>query len=287
MSLTRFNLPPWDGRALLDRDAEERDPDLIRNAWAEADARLLQVDLDSRFTIEPFGVPTTGELSDDIAFLGRVDGASWFAQRVEQVDGITIRDDRLSDLQYQVVSAALAVLNWHKNTRFCPRCGGQLRYINGGFAAVCVICGREHFPRTDPAIIVAVLDQDDRIFLAHQSVWAVNRVSILAGFIEAGESAENALHREVAEEAKLKIDACRFLGSQPWPFSRSLMLAYVARSHSSGQVDQVELEWGHWYSRADVDRAVSAGRLNLPGPGSIAAQVIEAWRDGTLPAPED
>ncbi len=288
MSPSRLSLPPWDRRALLDRDVEDRDPESVQRAWAEDTARLLRVDFESRFTLDPFGIPTTGELPDDVAFLGRVGGVAWFAQRVDRIEGgATIRDFRLNDLQYQTVSAGLAVLNWHQNTRFCPRCGGQLRYTRGGFVAACVICGREHFPRTDPAIIVAVLDQSDRLFLAHQSVWAKNRVSILAGFIEAGESAENALYREVAEEAKLEIEAYRFLGSQPWPFSRSLMLGYVARSHSSGQVDRVELEWGNWYSRNDVDRGVATGALNLPGPGSIAAQVISAWRTGTLPAPED
>jgi len=236
--------------------------------------------------LDPFGTPAVGELTDDIAYLGRIDGVPWFAQRVEELDGVTIRDSRLTDLQYQVVSAGLAVLNWIGNTRFCTMCGGQLRRTHGGFAAVCSMCGREHFPRTDPAIIVAVLDPADRIFLAHQTTWAQHRVSILAGFIEAGESAENALYREVAEEAKLQIDAYRFLGSQPWPFSRSLMLAYVARSHSTGRVDQVELEWGNWYSRAEVDAGLAAGKLILPGPGSIAAHVIGAWRNRTLPAPE-
>lgn len=286
MSLDRLNLSPWDGLSLLNREAEVRDPESIRSAWADDSALLLQLDFDSQFVLDPFGIPAVGELTDDIAYLGRIDGVPWFAQRVEELDGVTIRDSRLTDLQYQVVSAGLAVLNWIGNTRFCTMCGGQLRRTHGGFAAVCSMCGREHFPRTDPAIIVAVLDPADRIFLAHQTTWAQHRVSILAGFIEAGESAENALYREVAEEAKLQIDAYRFLGSQPWPFSRSLMLAYVARSDSTGRVDQVELEWGNWYSRAEVDAGLAAGKLILPGPGSIAAHVIGAWRNRTLPAPE-
>ena len=286
MSLDRLNLSPWDGLSLLNREAEVRDPESIPSAWADDSALLLQLDFDSQFVLDPFGIPAVGELTDDIAYLGRIDGVPWFAQRVEELDGVTIRDSRLTDLQYQVVSAGLAVLNWIGNTRFCTMCGGQLRRTHGGFAAVCSMCGREHFPRTDPAIIVAVLDPADRIFLAHQTTWAQHRVSILAGFIEAGESAENALYREVAEEAKLQIDAYRFLGSQPWPFSRSLMLAYVARSHSTGRVDQVELEWGNWYSRAEVDAGLAAGKLILPGPGSIAAHVIGAWRNRTLPAPE-
>ena len=193
MSLDRLNLSPWDGLSLLNREAEVRDPESIRSAWADDSALLLQLDFDSQFVLDPFGIPAVGELTDDIAYLGRIDGVPWFAQRVEELDGVTIRDSRLTDLQYQVVSAGLAVLNWIGNTRFCTMCGGQLRRTHGGFAAVCSMCGREHFPRTDPAIIVAVLDPADRIFLAHQTTWAQHRVSILAGFIEAGESAENAL----------------------------------------------------------------------------------------------
>lgn len=288
MSFTRLNLSPWDGPSALNRRADHREPEVIRRAWQDESAQVIELDPESRFVLEPFGVQASGELSDDLAYLGEIEGTQWFARRVDAIDdGVTIRDARLTDMQYQVVSAGLAVLNWIANSQYCPRCGGPLLRTHGGFAAVCNDCGREHFPRTDPAIIVAVLDPDDRIFLAHQMTWAANRVSILAGFVEAGESAENALYREVQEEARLDIAGYRFLGSQPWPFSRSLMLGYVARSRSAGQVDGVELEWGRWYSRDDIDRGVADGTVILPGPGSIAAQIIGAWRQGTLPAPED
>ncbi len=110
------------------------------------------------------------------------------------------------------------MLNWTGNTRFCARCGAGSWADHGRFRRAVRCASASIFPRTDPAIIVAVLDQADRIFLAHQTTWAQHRVSILAGFIEAGESAENALYREVAEEAQFEIDAYRFLGSQPWPF---------------------------------------------------------------------
>lgn len=279
-------MAPWDLPPLLQRE-QDTDEHSIRRLWADPAARVVQVDAQSRFTLDPFGSAPSGDWDSTIAFLGRVGDVPWFARRVEELDaGGTIRDAALSDLQYQVVSAALAILNWSDSTRFCARCAGTLHRLNGGFAARCSNCGRDHFPRTDPAVIVAVLDPDDRIFLAHQESWAPGRASILAGFVEAGESAENAVHREVAEEAQLEVEACRFVGSQPWPFPRSLMLAYVARSRSAGQVDQVELEWGGWYSRDDVDQAEASGRLILPGPGSVAARVLAAWRAGTLPSPD-
>lgn len=283
---TRIDLRPWDGPSVLDRSIDRRDEQSLRLAWADPRTRVLQLDPQSRFSHDPFGSAPVGELDETIAYLGRVGGVPWFAQRVEGIEGATIRDAGLSELQYQLVSAGLAILNWADSTRYCARCAGQLRYLRGGFAAQCTRCGREHFPRTDPAIIVAVLDRDDRVFLAHQGGWASGRASILAGFVEAGESAENAVYREVAEEAQLQVDCCRYLGSQPWPFPRSLMLAYVARSHSLGHVDEVELEWGGWYSRADVDAAEADGRLILPGPGSVAARVLADWRAGKLPAPE-
>lgn len=282
-----LTLTPWDAPALLARDAVLREPETLSRLWAEPTTKVLRVDPQSQFSSSQFGIAPQGELDATICFLGTVEGVAWFAQRVEEVpDPGNIREGELSDLQRMLVSAALAVLNWSDSTRYCARCAGELERIRGGFAAVCLACGREHFPRTDPAVIVAVLDPDDRLFLAHQGSWATGRASILAGFVEAGESAENAIYREVLEEAKLTVDSCRFLGSQPWPFPRSLMLAYVARSRSRGRVDELELEWGGWYSRADVDAAEAEGRLILPGPGSIAASVIASWRAGTLPSPD-
>ncbi len=285
-NLTPIDLHPWDLPPLLQRSAELRDDDALQRMWASSTSRLLLVDAQSRFLVDPFGSPPVGDFDENVAFLGIVEHVAWFARRVEDIDGgATIRDAKLSHMQQQLVSAALAVLNWVDGTRFCARCGGALRRTQGGFSAVCTLCDRAHFPRTDPAVIVAVLDERDRVFLAHQGSWPPGRASILAGFIEAGESAENAVYREVYEEAQLKVDSCRFLGSQPWPFPRSLMLCYVARSRSAGLVDGEELEWGGWYAPEDVEVAVADGSLILPGQGSVAGRVLDAWRAGTLPAP--
>ena len=281
------DMMPWDESPLLDRDAAHRSREDIEQAWSQPTSRVLDLDRSSRFRPDPFGEPTAGELDEHTAYLGRVDGHAWFARRVEAVEeGRTIREVPLDAARAQLVMAGLAVLAWGEQAPSCSWCGGRVRLTEGGFAAVCEICSREHFPRTDPAVIVGILDDDDRLFLAHQASWGQWRASILAGFVEAGESAENAIHREVAEEAKLSLSAVRYLGSQPWPFPRSLMLAFVARGHGPGEVDRTELEWGGWFTREEVEHRLAEGTLDLPGMGSVAARIIDAWRQDRLPRPE-
>ena len=281
--ISHVQLRPWDAPSLLHRSTELRDDDTLQLLWRSPQARLLRVDAASQFALNPFGMPAAGELDETIAFLGTVHGGPWFAQRVERIPGgETIRDASLTDTQYQLASAALAILNWGESALFCDRCAGRLRRIRGGFAAVCTICGREHFPRTDPAVIVAVLDPDDRLFLAHQGSWAAGRASILAGFVEAGESAENAVHREVAEEARLLVDSCRFIGSQPWPFPRSLMLTFDAWVEGRPEVipDGDEITDARFYSREDLARAIASGDVQLPMEGAAARTMLEAWNGG-------
>ena len=282
------NMHPWDQIPLLDRDGAHRDPESIAAAWGDERSRVLLVDRSSRFGIAPFGIPTQGEYDGHTAYLGRVDGTCWFARRVDELPtGRMIRDEPPDAANTQLVMAALAVLAWHESMTHCPVCGGTVRLASGGFSALCRECNREHFPRTDPAVIVGVLDDDDRLFLAHQTSWAQWRASVLAGFVEAGESAENALHREVSEEAGVRLSAVRYLGSQPWPFPRSLMLAFVARGYGGHEVDHAELQWGGWFTREEVEARTAEGTLVLPGIGSVAARIIDAWRIGRLPVPEE
>lgn len=134
-------------------------------------------------------------------------------------------------------------------------------------------------------MIVAVLDAEDRLLLAHHSAWPEGRVSILAGFVEAGESAEHAVVREVREEAGIDVVEARFLASQPWPYPRSLMLGFVARGRGQIEVDGVEIEWAQWYTPRRLRDEVERG-LTLPGTGSVAGRIIELWSRGGLPAPE-
>jgi NAD+ diphosphatase len=144
--------------------------------------------------------------------------------------------------------------------------------------------GSEHFPRTDPAVIMLVHDEE-RILLARSANWPARRVSILAGFVEAGESLEQAVAREVHEEVGVKVHDCHYLGSQPWPLPRSLMLGFFARADEGQElhVDGEEIKSARWYTRAELRVAVEAGEVLLPGRISIARQLIERWYGGELP----
>jgi NAD+ diphosphatase len=146
--------------------------------------------------------------------------------------------------------------------------------------------GSEHFPRTDPAVITLVTDARDRALLARNSSWPQRRVSILAGFVEPGESAEHAVAREVAEETGITVSEIRYLGSQPWPMPQSLMLGFWARAGGRQpiRVDQEEIAEAHWFSRDGLRAAMAAGQVRLPPPVSIAYRIIESWYGEEMPA---
>jgi NAD+ diphosphatase len=132
-------------------------------------------------------------------------------------------------------------------------------------------------------VIVAVIDPDDRLLLGGQGAWG-NRVSVLAGFVEAGESLEQAIHREIGEEVDVSLSELRYFGSQPWPFPRSLMVAFFARAVGTNiNVDADEIAYADWYTRDQLSAKLDAGKLGLPGKSSIAARMIQAWRDGEAP----
>jgi NAD+ diphosphatase len=185
---------------------------------------------------------------------------------------------RLSTAEAEVAVAAVALAHWHRAEAYCPACGSATFPAAAGACRLCQRCHHELFPRTDPAIIVAVLDDDDRLLLARQRVWGPTRHSVLAGFVEAGESLEQAVRREVAEEVGVEVDTIRYIASQPWPFPRSLMLGFTAHAATSGLTpDGQEIASARWFSRAEAHAAVADGTLQLPGSASIAFRLISTW----------
>jgi NAD+ diphosphatase len=178
--------------------------------------------------------------------------------------------------------AAIALANWHATHPRCPRCGAPTEIADGGWVRRCPEDGSDHFPRTDPAVIVLVHDGGDRCLLGRQPAWPPGRYSTLAGFVEPGESLEHAVAREIAEESGVVVDDIVYRGSQPWPFPASLMLGFEARAAGGvvGEGDD-ELEDVQWFSRDDL----RAGRPLLPPPASIAHWLITGWLDRPAPAP--
>jgi NAD+ diphosphatase len=192
----------------------------------------------------------------------------------------------LGDRDAGLLTHAVALANWHDTHTHCPVDGTPTVPDPGGHSTRCPADGTEHFPRTDPAVIMLVTDPDDRCLLARNAAWPGRRVSILAGFVDPGESAEQAVIREVAEETGIKVTNVRYVGSQPWPMPRSLMLGFRADA-PAGQaisVDHEELAEAYWFSRDELLAAIKAREIALPPPVSIARHIIESWFGGPLPS---
>jgi NAD+ diphosphatase len=191
----------------------------------------------------------------------------------------------LDDRDAGLLTHAIALANWHDTHTHCPLDGTPTVVNPGGHSTTCPADGTEHFPRTDPAVIMLVTDPEDRCLLARNVAWPQRRVSILAGFVDPGESAEHAVAREVHEETGITVDQVNYLDSQPWPMPRSLMLGF--RAQATGdltiRVDADEISEAHWYSREDLRRVLEARELALPPAVSIARRIIEAWYGAELP----
>ena len=185
----------------------------------------------------------------------------------------------LSDRDAGMLTEALAIFNWHHSHRFSPKTGEATVSEKGGWVRRDPISGGEVFPRTDPAVIVGVVDADDRLLLGSNALWESNRYSLLAGFVEPGESLEQAVTREIFEESGVHVTDPVYLGSQPWPFPASLMLGFTARVADgfvgSGTPDGTEILDLRWFSRDEL--AAALPDIKLPGPTSIARAIIEEW----------
>jgi putative NAD(+) diphosphatase len=189
-----------------------------------------------------------------------------------------------SVLDAELAIEAVAISNWLGATRFCHRCGQPLTVRSGGWEKVCTR-GHTVFPRVDPAVIMAIRDADDRLLLARNGQWPAGRLSVLAGFVEAGEPLESAVAREVFEEAGIVVDDVEYVTSQPWPFPRSLMLAFEGRTRARQEdvkVDGKELVFARFFSRDEFLRALADGEIGLPTPTSVSALLIERWLGRSL-----
>ena len=184
---------------------------------------------------------------------------------------------------------AIGLAEWHHATRFCPRCGGELQSRAAGHELRCTSCGRAQFPRTDPAVIMAITHgegDDEALLLGRQPSWPAGRWSTLAGFCEPGETLEDAVRREVDEEVGVRVGEVSYFGSQPWPLPASLMLGFTGRALSTDiDVDGAEIEEARWWTRAEFAAAATSGELLVPRGVSISSSLIESWYGAPLDGP--
>ncbi|HEX3389155.1 MAG TPA: NAD(+) diphosphatase [Streptosporangiaceae bacterium] len=212
---------------------------------------------------------------------------AWLARAKPGLRAADLREAAalLNDRDAGLFTHAVALANWHATHTHCPRCGSPTVTVAAGHAQRCPVDGSEHFPRIDPAVIMLVTDPDDRCLLARNRRWPERRVSILAGFVEPGESAEQAVAREVGEETGITVARVRYAGSQPWPMPQSLMLGF--RASATGdlelRVDDDEISEAYWFSRDELRSALASREILLPPPVSIAHRLIESWYGEELP----
>ena len=207
-------------------------------------------------------------------------GMAYFAKSGEG-EFTSLREvvSQFSAFERLLAAHAVALMNWHESHPHCPRCGSPTVMSSAGNARLCKKDQRELYPRTDSAVIVLVKDVDDRVLLGRQASWPEGRYSTFAGFVEPGESFESAVEREVREECGIVSERINYLGSQPWPFPASIMVAFevIAKDPSQALADGVEIERVEWFSRAQFKEATDSGRLVLPPSISIARRMIEGW----------
>ena len=177
---------------------------------------------------------------------------------------------------------AASLVSWHRRHRFCANCGAPSEPCDGGHQRDCPSCGVSHFPRTDPVVIVRVTDGGDRLLLGRQARWPPGRFSVLAGFVEPGETLEEAVRREVLEESGVEVADAAYLGSQPWPFPSSLMIGFNARATGGEpRPRDGELAEVRWFDRAEVEAAAAgSGAIALSPPYSISRRLIDGWLHG-------
>lgn len=288
----------------LDRAAELRgDPGRVDEAWRSPGARVLPVWRSQHFVVDADGVAALallearavdalGHVDDRRVLLGLDSGVAYFAADVSDIEApgealgldashrlVSLREaaGTMSQEEGALLAYANGILSWHRRHRYCGRCGSETALGQAGHVRLCSneSCSETHFPRTDPAIIVLVTDDEGRALLGRQAAWPKGVYSTLAGFVEPGESLEEAVAREVREETGVEVDDVRYHSSQPWPFPSSIMLGFVARATTRELRPLLdELEDARWFAREDV-RARRG--VELPSRISIARRLVEDW----------
>jgi NAD+ diphosphatase len=307
------NAAPLAGRLALARSATDRlaerrsDAGWLDKVWADPATRVMVVGGGKTLATES-GLWLTSPQDAPAGpryLLGADDeGTVYLAVDVPDVEslegapsaggdpsGLRELGSRLPDREAGLVVLAIALSNWHATHVRCPRCGAPTTVQMAGFVRRCTEDGSEHYPRTDPAVIMLVTDAPgERALLGSSPRWPGQRYSTLAGFVEPGESAESAVVREVREESGVHVEAVAYMGSQPWPFPSSLMLGFTARATADSpepSADGAELADVRWFSRSGLAEQIVSGAIRIPPGISIARRLVEHWYGGDLPSGPD
>jgi NAD+ diphosphatase len=277
----------------MDRAGDLRsNPARIEELWRSA--KIIEVGKGRiRSTVDgPTFIPSIEAIGGERYFLGidRATDTAYFAWASGAVvsdveDYLTLRElaGGLSPLQLEISMHAIALSNWHDAHPHCSKCGAPTRVDLAGAARRCDVDESQHHPRTDPAVIVLIKDHSDRILLGHQPVWPDGRFSTFAGFLEPGETFEHCVAREAFEESGVRLSEIKYLGSQPWPFPASIMIAFeaVTDAPEDARPDGEEITEVKWFSREELKAAAEDGSLLLPPRVSVARRMIESWLGAT------
>ena len=284
----------------VDRAGGERDDEaLLSRLRSEPDTRVLAIRRDAApLRDDRLALVSTTQIDENAAtewaFLGRTPDrtAVVLAALSDGAPDEIVPDAEWSPLraaggdlpagEAELLTTAVALAGWLRDAAFCPACGSETELRHAGWSRHCPVCGREHFPRTDPAVIVLVTSatSDDRILLGANAAWGGDRYSCFAGFAEAGESLEDAVAREVGEEAGVRLRDIAYRGSQAWPYPRSLMLGFraVVVDEVEALADGEEIVEVRWFTREEIGSALRGeSAVHLPGAASIARRLIEDW----------
>ncbi|WP_249138696.1 NAD(+) diphosphatase [Phycicoccus avicenniae] len=289
-------------RMAIDRRSELRDPDLLPRLLGDDATRVFRLhgtatpvhetaDGGVRLVLD---APEPGDVERLAVYLGEAGGRAHvgvvhLAREEQAPDERTLREAGalLDDLGASLFATTLALANWHRTHGHCPRCGARTVAAHAGWVRSCPEDGSDHYPRTDMAVIMAVVDDADRILLARNRAFRGRGMSVLAGFVEPGETLSAAVEREVGEEVGIGVTDVTYLGDQPWPFPASLMLGFRARALGTDlRLQEDEIAAARWFTRDELVAAVAEESVVVPGRVSIARRLIEHWFGGPLDAPE-
>ena len=254
-----------DGKSLLFLSATEVEELIASKVFTSGDKYFLGIDTASKvayfaWDCDEVGLSAGETSTEGLASLRELGGT-------------------LDEFELGISMQATALSNWHRSHPHCSKCGAETKSTLGGSVRVCVKDQSQHHPRTDSAVIVLVKDRNDRILLGHQPIWPEGRFSTFAGFLEPGETFEQCVAREVLEESAVRVSELKYLGSQPWPFPASIMIAFeaVTDNPDDARGDGEEITDVRWFSRAELKAAAADGSLLLPPSISVARKMIERW----------